>query len=285
MTIIGHQKQWQYLEKLLSEDRLPHAFLFSGQEKLGKKTLAIEFLSKFFGKKPLNHPDFIFLEPTEGIIQISQIKELIWKISLKPYSAKIKVAVIDQAHLMNKDAQNCFLKTLEEPNQNTFLILITPFQEILLPTIVSRCQILKFFPVPNQEIENYLKKERMTKEEIKTILTISQGRPGVAIELSKNEGKIKERAEIINQFQKLIRSDLVFRFQYAKTISDQPNLKEIIDYWLFYLRDCLLSKLSENNPLIKKDIERIKKIEEMNFLISTTNVNYRLALENLFLNL
>jgi len=285
MIIIGHQKQWQYLEKLLKKDCLPHAFLFFGQEKLGKKTLAIEFFSKFLGGNPYSHPDLFLIEPKEGVIQISQIRELIWKISLKPYSAPIKVGIIDQAHLMNKDAQNSFLKTLEEPADNTFLILITPYHEFLFPTIISRCQILKFFPVSNKEIKDYLEKEKVNKDEIETILKISQGRPGVAIDFLKNRQKIKEREELISQFKKIINSDLAFRFQCAQKISEFPDVKDILDSWIFYLRESLFSRLQQKDYLFQKDVERIKKIQEISFLISTTNVNCRLALENLFLQL
>jgi len=285
MIIIGHQKQWQYLEKLLKKDCLPHAFLFFGQEKLGKKTLAIEFFSKVLGGNPYSHPDLFLIEPKEGVIQISQIRELIWKISLKPYSAPIKVGIIDQAHLMNKDAQNSFLKTLEEPADNTFLILITPYHEFLFPTIISRCQILKFFPVSNKEIKDYLEKEKVNKDEIETILKISQGRPGVAIDFLKNRQKIKEREELISQFKKIINSDLAFRFQCAQKISEFPDVKDILDSWIFYLRESLFSRLQQKDYLFQKDVERIKKIQEISFLISTTNVNCRLALENLFLQL
>ena len=211
MVIIGHQKQLNYLKRMAESGKIPHALLFSGQKKLGKKTIALEFISWLFEEpgvpKILGHPDFILIEPQEkhpeaersslrgspapssalvrGQIQINQIRDLSWRLSLKPIKAKLKAVIIDEAHSMTPEAQNCFLKTLEEPKGNTILILITEKPNFLLPTIVSRCQIIKFYPVKKDEIERYLKnQEGLSKEEIEEILEIAQGRPGRAVELA-----------------------------------------------------------------------------------------------------
>ncbi|MBU2634891.1 DNA polymerase III subunit delta', partial [Patescibacteria group bacterium] len=140
----GHQKQWQFLKKSAELGRLPHALLFYGQEGLGKKALAIEF-SKFLIKKT-SPPDFILIEPQGKEIQIAQIRSLIQGLSFKPYLADFKIAVINKAHLMSQESQNCFLKFLEEPTDKTYLILITEYPAMLLPTILSRVQKLRFFP-------------------------------------------------------------------------------------------------------------------------------------------
>jgi len=104
-----HSKQWDFLIKAAEANTIPHALLFYGQEKLGKKELAVKFAEELTGLN--NQADFIFRESPS----ISEIRELIQKLSFKPYSAEWKVAVVDKAHLMAKDAQNCFLKFLEEP--------------------------------------------------------------------------------------------------------------------------------------------------------------------------
>ena len=111
--MIGHQKQRQLLKVLSESSRIPHGLLFSGQDQLGKKTLAIEFikyLNCLSKKKPCqtcrscqdidknNHPDFILIEPDGKEIKISQIRDLIWKLSLYSYSAPFKTAIIDNAH-------------------------------------------------------------------------------------------------------------------------------------------------------------------------------------------
>lgn len=300
--LIGHQKIWQYLTKTAEENKFPHALLFSGPEKVGKKTFALEFVKWLFKNDIENkpHPDFIFIKPEGKEIKISQIRECIWKLSLKPSVASYKIAIIDQAHCMNSESQNCFLKTLEEPKGKTILILITEYPEALFPTILSRIQKIKFFPVKKEEIENFLKKGRLDKveknknssfsinqEEEKEILEISAGRPGLAIDLMLNPDKLKERKEKIKELIKITDSDLVSRFQYVKKISEDPDkLKEILDIWLSYFRKNLFEKClnSEFNQLEKlKKI--IKTIQNTNFLILQTNANSRLALEVLMLEL
>jgi DNA polymerase-3 subunit delta' len=288
--IIGHQKQWQFLKKSVELGRLSHAYLLTGQEKLGKKTVAFEFIKLLFGQpsaKPLigSHHDFIFIEPATNEIQIRQIRDLNWRLSLKPFSAPFKAAVIDQAHLMNAEAQNCFLKTLEEPRGETVLILITEYPESLFPTIRSRSEIVKFYPVPKKEIENYLKKQAAGERKAQVISQISQGRPGVAIDFLNQPQKIKEREALLDEIIKITGSDLTSRFQYAQKISKMSDLKEILSIWLFYFRENLISSLdSKVEPWkVGKLTKILEKIQKTFFLISTTNVNPRLALETIML--
>lgn len=250
-----HQKQWDFLVKSAELNRLPHALLFYGQEKIGKKDLVLDFAKFFIGQTV--PPDFVLVEPENNIIQISQIRSLINKLSFKPYLADYKLAVINKAELMNKDAQNCFLKFLEEPSDKTYLILITAYPSMLLPTILSRVQKIRFFSNKNEKLDDQLVSDLL---------------------------KIKE-------------SDLAYRFQYAKNASKE-NLKEILNTWLIYLRKMLLAKLtkSENKPClpagrelssfsVDKLKEIIKQIQSTQFLLSTTNINSKLALEILLMKI
>ena len=286
MEIIGHQRQRQFLRKSVEFGKISRAYLFSGPEKLGKKRVALEWTQLLFGKnfQLKQSPDLILIEPEEKEIKISQIRDLIWKLSLKPYSAPLKMAIIDQCHLMNIEAQNCFLKTLEEPKDNTCLILITEYPETLLPTILSRCQIIKFFPMPQKKIEDYLKKEGIEKEKIQDILRDSLGRPGRVIDYFLNSEKLDNRQNIIKIINKILNSDLAIKFQYAKELSQKNNLKEILETWLSYFRNILLEELNQqNSDSLTKLKKIIEKIQETNFLISTTNINQRLTLEILML--
>lgn len=252
--MIKHQKQWQFLTKSAQLGKLPHALLFCGQEKLGKKDLAVKFARFLIGGNIERgvHPDFILIKPEGKEIQISQIRELLKKLSFKPYSADLKVAVIDQAHLMTQEAQSCFLKFLEEPKAKTFLILITSYPLLLLPTIVSRVQKIRFFPG--------------------------------------NGHKTEEDQEIISNLIKLSQADLSCRFQFAKDTSAE-KLKEILETWLRYFRKLFISRLSGekikdfNYYSLTKIKDVIKRIQSLNFLLATTNINPRLALEILLMEL
>jgi DNA polymerase-3 subunit delta' len=312
MEIIGHQKQWQYLAKLAEADKLPHALLFFGEEKIGKKTLAIEF-AKLLLKEDVEkklHSDFIFIEPGKREIQISQIRELIWKLSLKPFLASLKVAIIDQAHCLNEEAQSCLLKTLEEPKGSSLLILITEYPEMLLPTILSRVQKIRFRPPELAEIEDYLAKKGFEKEELSEIIKFSLAKPGEVMDLVSDPQKLTSRKKTISNLVKILNSDIAFRFQCAKDISQkQPqDLKETLETWLRYSREILISTISSqqlsrfdiNTDIdidIDRDIDRfrtfslnqlksiINQIQNTNLLLSRTNVNPRLALENLMLEI
>jgi len=292
--IIGHQKQWQFLRKSLELGKRAHAYLFSGETQLGKKKFALEFAKLINGENfDFGHPDLILIEPYEGReIQIIQIRELIQKLSLKPYSAFLKVAMIDQAHLMNSEAQNCFLKTLEEPKGNTILILITEAPETLFPTIRSRCEIIKFYPVKISEIENYLESQGISKEKSKAIARLSLGRPGLAIDFLTNPQKLENQKKIIEELIKISsgKTSLSLRFQYAKDLVMNPELSEILNIWLSYFRTLLLEQFLP--PEVKKPEYSfsklkniIKQIQNTIFLISTKNINPRLALEILMLEL
>jgi len=238
-----HEKQWKFLIKAAELGRLPHALLFYGQEKLGKKKLAIDFAKHLVGDIGETNPDFILLEAEKKEIQIGQIRELVQKLSFKPYDSDYKVAIVDKAHLMTREAQNCFLKFLEEPTEKTILILITEYPATLLPTIISRVQRVRFYP--------------------------------------SKDLKVEESEEILSDLDKLIKSDLAYRFQYAKKITDKnsdSDLKEILDTWLRYFRRELLSNSNNHASFIKE-------IQSTQLLLSTTNVNPKLALEILLTKL
>ncbi len=279
--IIGHKKQWNFLKSMALSGDLPHAFLFSGQNHLGKKKIAFE-LAKFLfcqnPSKPCNncricksiesnsHPDFILLESSE----ISSVRDLIWKLSLRPYSAPLKIAVIDNCHLMNQEAQNCMLKTLEEPKPSVLIIMITSHSEIMLPTILSRVQTIRFFPVSSKEIGLGEK-----------IYSLCSGLPGKAVELSKDNGKIKEQEKIIESFKTINSSDFASRFSYAKKAAEEDPA-DVLSLWIGYFRNILINALSGKVDA-KHSVLKIKKIisnlQTIHYLLSTTNVNPRLAME------
>ena len=287
--IIGHQKIWQFLNNSARQDKLSHAYLFSGEEKLGKKTLAFEF-AKLVLKEDITkkqHPDFIFVAPERKEIQIPQIRECIWRLSLKPSVANFKIAVIDQAHCLNQEAQNCLLKTLEEPRGRTLIFLVSEQPERLLTTIISRCQTLKFRPVLKEEIKKYLKTQDIPENQIQEILVISEGRPGLAIDLLKSPNRLKDQKALTSDFVKAANSDLASRFQYAENLAKEPSyLKETLDVLLRYFRQMLISdvtKVSQQKYPLEKLKNIVRIIQETNFLISSTNVNPRLALEILMM--
>lgn len=304
--VLGHQKQRHFLKKSVGRGEISHAYLFSGPAKLGKKQVGLEFLSWLacqspeFSKRPCQscpscqafenklHPDFFWIEE-EKAIPISKIRELIFKLSLKPSLAGWKMGLLDKAHLMTPEAQNCLLKTLEEPQGATCLVLVTERPFLLLPTILSRVQEIKFFAVPEERIFKLLLKETgLLPERAKQIARLSFGRPLLAQEFALRPEKFGEQKQRAKDILDLLTGDLVFRFQYAKSLASSPDLEETFELWLNYLRQVLMAKLKTNRfkEFSLVGLRRaLEAIEETRFLLLNYNVNVRLALENLFLRL
>jgi len=302
METIGHQKQRDFLKKAIKKGTFSHAYLFSGQEKLGKKRIALEAVSLLLGiDAEKQHPDLMIIEPSEGEIKISQIRDLIIWLSLKPYSSQFKGAIINSAQSMNQDAQTALLKTLEEPKGKTILILISENSEYLLPAILSRVQTVKFYPVSNEEIKKYLKSQNVSGEKAEEIAKISLGRPGVVVEHILDPKKLDSFEEKVKELNNISKSDLSFRFQFAKNLSENlQEIKETLDIWTIYFRSILMEKIFSSNKedfknknyLTVTDISGVKKIRKIlnaiqstRLLILTTNASARLALETLMLEL
>lgn len=291
MKIIGHQNQRNFLKRMADNNEFPHAFIFSGAEKLGKKTIAQDWIYSFFGQSVGNiqHPDLTLIKPREKEIEIEQIREMIWKLSLKPYSAPLKAVIIDQAHSMNQESQTALLKTLEEPRGKTVIILVTEFPESLLPTIVSRSQKIKFYPVEKEEIKNFIKEKGIAKEELEKITALSFGRPGRVIDFISNPEKFKSCVQKIEEIEKLSKSDLSARFKIVELLiqNTEEDIKDNLNIWLTYFRNILLEKIE--GKTVQYSLDKLKKIikliQRIQFITSTTNVNSRLALEVLMMRI
>lgn len=171
--LIGHRQVVKTLSQLLVADRIPHALLFSGPPAVGKRLAALHFAEKLFvhfdpgrGEREKHgvylsagtHPDCKYISPLPDKRDISaeQIRELISSLSLKSYLGSCRVAIIDSAHRMSQAASNALLKTLEEPGDNVFLILITESPHLLPFTVLSRTQSLHFSVLALAEVEAVL---------------------------------------------------------------------------------------------------------------------------------
>ena len=191
--ILGHSRQVRILKSMLRSGQLPHAFLFSGIEGIGKRTVATGFvkalncltLSDDFCGQCLQcrkidkqiHPDVQVVEPLpekKGLI-IEQIRSLQQEIIFKPLEGKKKAVIIDQAEKMNASVANCLLKTLEEPPEDTVLVLIAHAVSDMLPTVLSRCQRLHFSPLSDGDISSLLAGQGMDAQQTARLLPLAQG--------------------------------------------------------------------------------------------------------------
>jgi DNA polymerase-3 subunit delta' len=210
--IIGHRKQLEVLRLALANERLHHAYLFIGPEGIGKRTVAFalakavhcsEAENDFCGScanckriADFNHPDVRVIEPLAGKkeISIQQVREVERDLNYRSFTGKRKMMIIDPATLMNLSSQNALLKTLEEPPQNSLLILIASNAGGLLPTVRSRCLRVSFAPLTRDEVASYLRSKRgMTGDGVEFLSAMSMGSIGVAVGLDEEEFIKKRR--------------------------------------------------------------------------------------------
>ncbi len=309
--IIGHQPILEFFKKSIDNKRLAHAYLFTGSAHLGKKTVALEFVRMLNGQEidQAIHPDILIVEPEviekNGVkkeleIGIDQARKIQHQMSLFPYQAPYKIALIDQAEKMTTEASNCLLKTLEEPLGRAILILITAEPQLLLTTIVSRCQLIKFLPVSEEEISSgIVPATESPGQSLKKIIRLANGRPGLAIQYLENPALLQAQVRIINQLEKLIKADLNERYQYVEAIAkDVPQARQILNAWLFWFRDLLLLTLGcfdlviydqasqyKDSYSLNKLKNIIQAIKKTDLLLTNPSLNARLALEVLMLEL
>ena len=216
-AIKGQEAAISFLKSSIRNNKLSHAYIFAGPEGVGKRLTAINFAKSLNCLNPLEHepcetcpsckkinnsthPDVFIIgnEEEEDAIKMEDVRRLIKDIYLKPFEAKKKVYIIDGAHNMKHEAANALLKTLEEPPTDSILILITENLKALFHTIVSRSQVVRFFPLKTGQIESILKKEYSFAETQAHILShLACGRLGEALKL-KEEDIFAKRTSIIN---------------------------------------------------------------------------------------
>jgi len=322
-NMIGHEWAVELLSDHIAANRLRHAYLFTGPSGVGRKTLSLRFAQavncqhppnpgEFCGKcrscnliQKMLHPDLAIIQAEEagGVLKVDAIRELQHSLSLTPYEAAYRIAILLRFEEANLSAANALLKTLEEPAPRVILILTAENAENLLPTIASRCEILRLRPVMNSLIRNWLLDSgEVSQEEAELISTVASGRPGFAYRLSTDPVLMDQRSEWLGDLQDLIVSDHAVRFDYAENkAKDKDTLRIQLPIWLSYWRDILIVSTGSQSPISNPDwkekiaetAERVgtKKTQKFISAIMRTisfldnNVNPRLAMEVLLLDL
>lgn len=310
INVIGHQKQRQFLKQLKSHNRLPQAIIFSGPEALGKKMVALEFAKSLACSREVKnhqacpacsaidkgqHPDVIMVEPEGKEIKIDQIRKIQHDASLSPYLLNIKIFIIDQAEGINIQAQNCFLKTLEEPKGQVIFILLATNPDQLIPTIRSRCFHLKFYPLPQHQMLPWLD-TTLNENERQQILNMAQGCPGRLLKLQQPE-HYQAALQTIKSCERLLAGDLIIRFKLARQLfigAEGPKvLTDFLSQFSFFLKNQLEESLyndipsianSQSNVSLLKIKKALGQTEELRMLLDRTNLNPRLAFENLLIS-
>ncbi|MFT7522055.1 MAG: DNA polymerase-3 subunit delta' [Kiritimatiellia bacterium] len=236
--ILGHDTVIEHLWHAITHDNLHHAYLFEGPDGIGKRLVAQRLAMAVNCTAPSSehpppcgacascvqivagtHPDVLVLEPEADratpITTVAQVRELIRKVGYHRYNGKMRVIIVDPIESLPTAAANALLKTLEEPPEGTGFVLIATHPASLLPTILSRCQRVRFSAVPEDQLTGWL--QQRGHEPATPLARLAMGRPGVALALA--QGALDERRELRTRLLQLIdRPDLGQIFDFSKTL-------------------------------------------------------------------
>ena len=281
-NLIGHEWAVDMLKKHVVNGTTRHAYLFAGPPGLGRRTLALRFAQALNCRTPtgpgipcgqcrdckqieaMQHPDLTIIqaEAEGGTMKVDQIREARRTLSLKPYMAEYRVSLFLRFHEANDSASNALLKTLEEAPSYAVLILTADNPEQLLPTIVSRCEVLRLRPLKVEEVQRALEDKGFETNQARLIAHISGGRFGYARRLLQSESLLGEREERLNDLQSLIAASRVEKFAYADKLSkDKDSMRHVILIWLSYWRDVMLRAAQAGIPLV--NVDRNLEIEDV----------------------
>lgn len=285
--IVGNERVKQMLIKTAITRSVLHSYLFIGTEGIGKKIMARTFAQMILCEdeqnRPCqkcksciefenhNHPDFMQIEAEEKSIKIEKIRYMQEKIAEKPIVSSRKVYIIDDSDCMTKEAQNCLLKTLEEPPKYATIILIATNESKLLNTIRSRCMKVPFQKIEDEKIKEYMQKNRniiMKSEEI----LLCEGSIAKAIEWQEKQDSYRAIEEII---QKIETQDLIDLFKQAEFLY---KAKEDI----YILLDAMIVLLYHTKD--EKKLNCIQYVEETKRRL-LANSNYDMSIDNLLMKM
>ena len=320
--MIGHQWAVDLLAQHVAMQRERHAYLITGPQGVGRKTLALRFAQALNCPNPLSpgqpclncstckrmgalqHPDLTVLEAAhEGeILRIDQVRELQHNLSLAPYEARYRIALILRFEEANTSTANAMLKTLEEPPEKVVVLLTAKSVENLLPTIVSRCEVLRLRPLSSEEASAGLQALKgVPKEQADGLSHISAGRPGYALRLYEQPRLLEQRQSWLEELMRLLGSSRAERFAFARESVEHPDdLRSQLQVWLTLWRDVLITAAGISSSLTNLDhFSRIRQLAGevglhnaqvyVNDLEDTMeridhNVNSRLAMEVLLMD-
>ncbi len=261
--LIGHEWAVDMLKKHVVNGTTRHAYLFSGPPGLGRRTLALRFAQALNCQTPtsagipcgqcrdcrqiaaMQHADLTIIQADSegGTLKVDQIREARRSLTLKPYQSKYRVSIFLRFQEANDSASNALLKTLEEAPSYAVLILTADNPEQLLPTIVSRCEVLRLRPLSIEEIRKGLENKGIENK-------------------VENDDLLEMREERLNELLTLLPASRVVKFAYADKLSkDKDSMRQTILFWLSYWRDVMLRTAQAETPLI--NVDRNVEIEDL----------------------
>ncbi|WP_027623574.1 DNA polymerase III subunit delta' [Clostridium lundense] len=275
--IIGHSDIKNEIINSIKHERFAHAHIISGEDGIGKsliaKEAAFKLLNKKSGREYADIIEFRLLKNKKSI-GVEELKSIIREINTKPYEGDKKVIIIHNADSMTVEAQNAFLKTVEEPPKGIFILLLCEKVENLLDTIKSRCQIYKLHHLYKEDMEEFLLKKYsyLDKKELNSICVISDCIPGRA-ERFMEDSELKDIRNLTLDILVNITDEDVDIFNYEEMLLKyRSNWEETLTWFLSYIRDALIYKETGNNNIIV-NIDKMDGIKGISEIFSFTQLN------------
>lgn len=287
--IIGNKKIQELLRNTIKNNKASHSYLFIGTEGIGKKLIAQEFSKALLciGEPKYcdtcksciefdsqNNPDFNIIEPDGNSIKIEQIREIQRKVAEKPIISSKKIYIINDSDKMTTEAQNCLLKTLEEPPEYITIILIGTNESAFLSTIKSRCTIIHFQDIPEDKIQKYLSEKEGIQIQDPYILKAFGGSIGRAIQLQDKQEQYTQIRQILVNLRNM---DIIEIFQKSQILYDS---KEEITNLLQYINTILL-ELAKQDYRYTNCIQIVENTKKR----LQSNANYDMSIDNMLLQM
>jgi len=316
--VVGHKWAVDLLKRALASERVAHAYLLTGPPQIGKRSLALNFaqaLNCLDQEKPCgqclacskiahgSHPDVQVIQGEGRTIKIDQMRTLRHEAALFPLEGRWKVYIIRQMEQATAEAANCLLKTLEEPPSHVILMLTASEAEALLPTIVSRCQVLNLRPLATETVQRSLQERwGVDAKRAQLLARLSGGRLGWAVAASQDDAILDEREKHLDEMMELMGQGRVERMGYARQLSHNPEaVRELLHLWLSWWRDLLLTASGSSAGIVNIDRGGTLRVQAQRYSLAQVrdfvkalraaawrlehNANTRLTLEVLMLGL
>lgn len=273
-NIFGHDWAVEMLTNHITRDGLRHAYLFTGPDGVGRGALATRLAQALHCPTPLapgipcqtcracrqvqagQHPDLMLIQAeSEGTtLKVEQVREVQRFLSLRPYQSPFKTVIFLRFQEANASAQNALLKTLEEAPAYALLLLTADNAEQLLPTIVSRCEVMRLRPLSAAAVTEFLRERGLPPEKAAQLGHLSGGRPGYALRLSQDEKALAFRTEKLDDLQQLLAARRRERFAYAEKLAKEKDVfRQTLLLWLLYWRDVMLQASGAQAELTNAD--------------------------------
>ena len=285
LDLIGHERPTAILKASILHDRVAHAYLFFGEDRIGKRLAALRFAQAInceidYGPggpdacgacrscrqiEARTHPDFLLIEPDQEQanpqIKIEQIRELEQQLVYHPLVGRRKVCLIDEADRMTPGAANALLKTLEEPPDHSLLLLVTSRPSALLATVRSRCQGIRFVAPARADVETALKTtRRIPPADARFLAMVTQGRIGQALETDLAATRVQQDEFSTLTSAKSLQS-VATLLTAAEALYRSDRAPEALEWIVRWIRDLILVSVgADPDHLLNRD--RLPQLEE-----------------------